>query len=221
MRKIAPEEKQLLRKSYVKRIMNVVRTKGFLSLTISDMAKLMNISRASLYNYFSSKEEILLEVIEYYLAYIHEADQMIADESLSYQIRLQKVYEQTILSALYASDIFMSDLKIGCPALYSRKMEARKERLATVHSFYSQGMADGIFHELNPTILIIQDEAALKVMTDSSFLLKEGLSLKHVLYDHYQAKTVQVLKPEAIDGEVDEQIHEVIERILQKLASTF
>ena len=220
MRKIAPEEKQLLRKSYVKRIMNVVRTKGFLSLTISDMAKLMNMSRASLYNYFSSKEEILLEVIEYYLTYIHEADQMIADESLSYQIRLQKVYEQTVLSALYASDLFMHDLKIGCPALYSRKMKARKERLATVHAFYSQGMEAGIFHELNPTILIIQDEAALKVMTDASFLLKEGFSLKHVLYDYYEAKKVQVLKPEAIEGEADEQIHEVIERILQKLAST-
>lgn len=199
----------------------MVRTKGFLSLTILDMAKLMNMSRASLYNYFSSKEEILLEVIECYLSYIQEADQVIADESLSYQIRLQKVYEQTVLSALYASDIFMSDLKVGCPALYVKKMEARKKRLATVHSFYSQGMEAGVFNELNPKVLIIQDEAALKVMTNSSFLLGEGLSLKQILYDYYEAKKVQILKPEAICSEVDEHIQEVIDRILQKLSSTF
>lgn len=221
MRKIAPEEKQLMRRSYVKRIMNVVRTKGFLSLTITDMAKLMNMSRASLYNYFSSKEEILLEVIESYLSYIHEADQVIADESLSYQIRLQKVYEQTVLSALYASDIFMNDLKVGCPSLYAKKMEARKKRLDTVYSFYSQGMKAGMFNELNPKVLIIQDEASLKVMTNSSFLLGEELSLKQILYDYYEAKKVQILKPEAICSEVDEHIHDVIERILHKLTSTY
>ncbi len=220
MRKIAPEERAIKRKSYVKKLMHVVRNQGFTSLNIQDIARSMNMSRASLYNYFSSKEEIIKEVTEYYIAYFREADATISDQSLSYPYRLQKVFEQAVLSAFYASDIFMRDLKQSCPALYEKKMLSRTERSATLHSFYQEGMKAGVFNELNPAILILQDDATLKEIIDSECLKKKGLSLKQALVDYYEAKKFQVFKVQSLKEENAGTTEGMVEDILYKIHNT-
>ena len=220
MRKIAPEERQDMRQAYVRKIINVVRSRGFLSLTIQDIADLMNMSRASLYNYFSSKEDIITEATNYCIAYIRDAEQMISNENLSYQIRLQKVFEQAVFSAYYASDIYLNDLKKSCTPLYEKKMQSRKERLAAIHTFYQKGIEAGIFNELNPAIVIMQDEAVLQKMLNSTYLTQEGLSLKQALSDYYEAKKVQILAPESLKSKDNEGIHEVVDHLLHRLAVT-
>lgn len=217
MRKIAPEERLIMRKAYVKKIMNVIRTQGFQTLTIQDIARLMNMSRASLYNYFSSKEDIVMELTNSCTSYIHKAGQLISNEELPYPLRLQKVFEQAVFSAFYTSDIYLNDLKRSCTVLYNQKMESKKEQMATIHSFYLSGMKAGIFHKLNPAILIIQDEVVLSKLVNSPFLFEKDLSLKQALCDYYEAKQFQVLKPEFIKDTSPEDIREMVEHILQKL----
>jgi AcrR family transcriptional regulator len=70
----------------------------------------MNLSRASLYNYFSSKEDIIMELTNLCIDYINEAGQTISNEELPYSLRFQKVFEQAVLSVVYASDIYLTDL---------------------------------------------------------------------------------------------------------------
>ncbi len=220
LRKIAPEERLNMRKTYAGKIINVVRTQGFLSFTIQDIAKLMNISRASLYNYFSSKEDIIMEMTDLYIDYINEADKTISNEDLSYQLRLLKVFEQAVLSAIYASDIYLNDLKTSCTVLYEKKMLSKRDRLASLYMFYQNGIDAGVFNTLNPTILVMQDEVVLLKLFNSSFLIEEGLSLKQALYDYYEAKKIQVLKPEYFNSEENAGIDCVIDHILQKISAT-
>lgn len=197
--------------------MNVIRTQGFQTLTIQDIARLMNMSRASLYHYFSSKEDIVMELTNSCTSYIHKAGQLISNEELPYPLRLQKVFEQAVFSAFYTSDIYLNDLKRSCTVLYNQKMESKKEQMATIHSFYLSGMKAGIFHKLNPAILIIQDEVVLSKLVNSPFLFEKDLSLKQALCDYYEAKQFQVLKPDFIKDTRPEDIREMVERILQKL----
>ena len=139
-----------------------------------------------------------MEVTNYYIAYIRDAEQTISNEELSYPIRLQKVFEQAVFSAFYASDIYLNDLKKSCTPLYEKKMTSRKERLTAIHAFYQKGIKAGFFNELNPSILIMQDEAVLQKILNSSYVTEEGLSLKQALYDYYEAKKVQVFKPDFV-----------------------
>ncbi|PFN79170.1 TetR family transcriptional regulator [Bacillus sp. AFS076308] len=220
MRKIAPGERQMMRRAYVKKMIDVVRTQGFLSLTIQDIARTMNLSRASLYNYFSSKEDIIMELTNICIDYINEAGQAISNEELSYPLRFRKVFEQAVFSAIYASDIYLNDLKRSCPLLYDKKMQSRTEQLSTLHSFYFNGMKAGVFNKLNPTIIIMQDETVLRKLVNSPFLMEEELSLKQALYDYYEAKKFQVLKPEFLKNKENEDINEMVDCILQKLTMT-
>jgi AcrR family transcriptional regulator len=219
LRKIAPDERQMIRKAYVKKLIHVVRTQGFLSLTIQDIAKTMNLSRASLYNYFSSKEDIIMELTNLCIDYINEAGQTISNEGLSYPLRFQKVFEQAVFSAVYTSDIYLTDLKRSCRNLYEKKMQSRKEQLSAIHTFYRNGMNAEVFNQLNPSILIIQDETVLGKLVNTSFLVEEELSLKQALFDYYVAKKTQILKPEYLQNTEHEDINAMMEGILKKLAA--
>jgi len=217
LKKITPDERQMMRKAYVKKCIPVIRTQGFLSLTIQDIAKTMNVSRASLYNYFSSKEDIIMELTNLCIDYINEAGKTISNEEISYPIRLQKVFEQAVSSAVYASDIYLTDLKTSCRHLYDKKMQSRKEQRAAIQTFYRNGMHAKVFNPLNPSILVIQDEAVLGKLVNTAFLADEDLSLKQALVDYYVAKQTQILKPEYVQDKEDEDIHAMVEGILNKL----
>lgn len=219
LRKIAPDERQRLRKAYVKKLIHVIRTQGFLSLTIQDIADLMNLSRASLYNYFSSKEDIIMELTNLCINYINEFGQTISNEELSYSLRLRKVFEQAVFSAAYTSDIYLKDLKRSCPHLYEKKLQSRKEQTAIIHTFYQNGMKEEVFNELNASILIIQDEIVLERFVNTPFLMEEGLPLKQSLIDYYVAKKTQVLKPEYLQSTENEDINEMVDCVLKKLAA--
>ncbi|WP_413303876.1 TetR/AcrR family transcriptional regulator [Bacillus sp. 1P10SD] len=218
MRKISTEDRLLMRQSHIKKILKVIRTQGFLSLSIQEIAQLMNMSRGSLYNYFSSKEDILMELNDFCISYIYEAGQMISNTELSYSQRLQKVFEHAVFSAAYSSEVFLKDLQISCLSLYEKKKQARKEQMAAIHSFYQTGMESGSFNELNPALLIMQDETVLNKLINTSFLMDEELTLERALYDYYLAKCFQVLKPELLANMNHEDIKSMVKKILQKLS---
>jgi AcrR family transcriptional regulator len=218
MRKISTVDRLLMRQSHIKKILKVIRTRGFLSLSIQEIAQLMNMSRASLYNYFSSKEDILMELNDFCISYIHEAGQMISNTDLAYSQRLQKVYEHAVLSAAYSSEIFLKDLQISCMSLYEKKKQSRKEQMAAIHTFYQNGMEAGFFNELNPTLLMMQDETVLNKLINTSFLMDEELTLERALYDYYLAKCFQVLRPELLTNINHKEIHCMVKDILHKLS---
>lgn len=217
MRKITPEERQIMRRSYAEKIMETVRTEGFITLTILDLAHLMGISRASLYNFFASKEDIILEVTEIYIDYLKKTNKFINNSRFSYIQRLPTVFEQSAFSAVYASEIYLNELKSTCPDLYKRKLELATQRIATLHSFYENGIADEDFNPLNPSLVIAQDEAALRKILNSSFLADEGLSLEDSMYEYYEIMKHRTFTPASIRKEKDPYIQNVVEVIVSQL----
>lgn len=217
MRKITPEERQIMRRSYAEKIMETVRTEGFIALTILDLAHLMGISRASLYNFFASKEDIILEVTEIYIDYLKKTNQFISNSRFSYVQRLPTVFEQSAFSAVYASEIYLNELKSTCPDLYKRKLELATQRIATLHTFYENGIADGDFNPLNPSLVVAQDEAALRQILNSSFLDDEGLSLEDSMFGYYEIMKHRTFTPASIKREQDPYIRNVVEVIVSQL----
>ncbi|MBT2572171.1 TetR/AcrR family transcriptional regulator [Planococcus sp. ISL-110] len=217
MRKISPEERRIMRRSYAEKIMETVRTKGFITLTIQDLARLMGISRASLYNFFASKEDIILEVTEIYIDYLKKTNQFINNPRFSYVQRLPTVFEQSAFSAVYTSEIYLNELKSTCPDLYSRKLELANERIATLHSFYKNGIIDGDFNPLNPSLIVAQDEAALRKILNSSFLVDEGLTLEDSMYGYYEIMKYRTFTAASMKKGQDPYIKNVVEVIVSQL----
>lgn len=218
MRKIGPEQREGMRQSFAKKIMNVMRTQGFGALKIQDMAQLMDISKATLYNYFSSKEDIILEVGNIYMDYLQDFDQKITDQQIPYHERFLKVFEQEALSSIYTSGIFLNDLRAHCPFLYEKISAARKKRIDQIERFYEQGMKDGAFYEMNPKILIMQDMAVFQRIFEPGFLIDSGLTYNQALYDLYKIKKIQLLKNGSEESDSD-KVKETMDHVLYKLSN--
>ncbi|AZB41001.1 TetR/AcrR family transcriptional regulator [Bacillus sp. FJAT-42376] len=217
MRKLDDEQREEMRTSYAKKLMNVMRIQGFSKMKIQDMTQLINVSKATLYNYFSSKEEIIQKVGEVFTDYSKEVDETLLNKEISYTYRFQKVFQQAALSAIYSSEIFMRDLRQSCPDVYQEITAGRKWRENHIKDFYEEGIREGVFHPVNPSLLIMQDEAAFKRLLSPAFLMEEGISVKRALYDYYEIKKLQLLKPEVLDAIDDRPMGDLIDYILKKM----
>lgn len=206
-----------MRRSYAEKIMETVRTKGFITLTIQDLARLMGISRASLYNFFASKDDIILEVTEIYIDYLTRTNAFINNPRYPYSQRFPTVFEQAAFSAVYASEIYLSELKMACPSLYERKLDLANDRIAILQTFYENGMIDGDFTLLNPSLIVIQDDAALRKILNSTFLHDENISLEDALYGYYKIMKYRTFAPASLKISKDPYIDNIVDRIVGQL----
>lgn len=206
-----------MRRSYAEKIMETVRTKGFITLTIQDLARLMGISRASLYNFFASKEDIILEVTDIYIDYLKNTNAFINNPRFPYSQRFPTVFEQAAFSAVYASEIYLNELRMTCPSLYESKLELANERTSTLHTFYENGMIDGDFNLLNPSLIIAQDDAALRKILNSSFLEDEGITLVDGMYGYYKIMKYRTFSPASLNTSKDPYIDNVVDVIVGQL----
>lgn len=62
MPKVVPEYKEIAKKKIIQAAVKIFSKKGFHKSTMDEIAKEVGVSKATLYNYFKSKEEILKEI---------------------------------------------------------------------------------------------------------------------------------------------------------------
>ncbi|MCF6411766.1 TetR/AcrR family transcriptional regulator [Pseudalkalibacillus salsuginis] len=210
MKKAASIEK------YIEKIKPIIRKTKFSQLKIDDIARYMDISKATLYKNFSTKDEIIQVVVAHYIDYLSEADTIVQDENISFIERFQKTFEQSLKCVIYVSDLFLNDLKESYPYLFENLELAQQNRNKNLEAFFKAGMDQEIFNQINAVLFMVQDDAVLRRIMVPSFSIKYDLTLKQALMDFYQLKKYQLFKSEYLDT-VDDSVIE--KEIVQTLST--
>ncbi|KQO17941.1 TetR/AcrR family transcriptional regulator [Paenibacillus sp. Leaf72] len=201
------------------KIIPVLQKNGFSSLKMDDAAKYMDISKATMYKYFASKDEIIEAVVGRYVAYISD---MVQDwtltDHLSYVKSFDKVFQQSLLIAAYLSDIFLQELSSLYPHLYDRLSNEVELRNEQVREFFDRGMENDVFQRLNSVILLIQMDTMLRKMIDPKLLMLHHLSLKQALSDYYKVMRHQIIKSEFVNLENSSEMDLFLNQMVQKLS---
>lgn len=180
------------------KLLPFINKSGFHSLRMDEIAKIMNISRVTLYKYFSKKEEIIQIVTNSFIEYFKEI--IILDppnEESLYAARFQQLFEQSVSLSTFITDEYKKDLSTEYPEIYEQLFIVIQEREKQLLNFYNEGMKNGIFNELSGQVLILQDEL-LHSMLNTKYLLINHLTVEQVLYDFYKLKKIQLFKPEKL-----------------------
>ena len=77
----------------------VIRLKGYHGASMADIAEAVQLQKASLYHYFSSKQEILLELLDTALDFIIEQMAFVMQQNIPYEEKL-RLAVHTYLNAL-------------------------------------------------------------------------------------------------------------------------
>lgn len=199
-----------------KLIVSVIRD-GFQHLRMDDIAKHMDVSRATMYKHFSSKEDVLDGVVRIIVDYIERMEVRSDNEDeTNFGIRFQQLFEQSVSLIEYMTDLFMKDLQAAYPDLYNLLKGALQKRDQHSLRFYKLGKEKGIFNPINETFILLQDDLLLREITSVKYLLSHHTTMKEVLHDYYQFKKMQLFKADKLSIVDDTNIDSVVDRLAEK-----
>lgn len=198
------------------KLLPYLRKNGLQSVRMDEISRVMEISRVTLYKYFSTKEEIVEFIVDGFIEYMKELTHNPLDSVQSFGTRFLQIFEQTISLVVYFSDIILQDLETSYPDLFDRFNEAMREREEKILAFFEEGKQKGVFNQLNGRLLIKQDEI-LRGMFDVKYLMTNQFTVQQVLYDYFQLKRIQLFKPEKLTAIDDEVLMPKIEHLTQKV----
>lgn len=204
---------------YLNKIKPIVRKTKFSQMKIDDIAKYMDISKVTLYKHFSSKDDVIEQVVEYEIQYLQQADLIVNDDSLSFVDRFQKTFLQSLLCVAYLSDLFLQDLKEFYPVLYEKLVIAQQNRNKNLQIFFEAGMDEKVFNRMNAVLSLVQDDATLRRIMEPTFSIQwYDLTLKQAIIEYYKMKQYQMIRPEHLDTIYDSNFESQIAEILQTIS---
>jgi AcrR family transcriptional regulator len=204
--------------TYVEKIKSIIRKTKFSQLKVDDLAKYMDISKGTLYKHFSSKDDIIEQVVNYYVDYSKKADTVVNDDSVSFLNRFQLTFLQSLMCATFITDLFLQDLKEFYPHHFEKLSVALQNRNKSLQTFFESGMEQQIFNRLNAVLFMVQDDAVLRRFIEPSFSIQYDITLKQAIMDFYNMKQYQLLKPEYLNMIDDSDMERKIVHILQAIS---
>lgn len=189
-----------LKQRWMAVLMPVFSAKGFASFTMDEMAKLIGVSKATFYKYFSSKEQLIEEIIAWKLSEISGYKAPLLDKSLPYEERFLESIEISSLALTDISTVFLADLKAEFPQKWLMIDDFKNLALMFLRDFYTQACRDGFFpSNFSPDAMVIMDRLVFSGISDPDLLKKHNMSLKQFYIQYFSIKLGGIMPKEAYD----------------------
>ena len=132
------------------RILNLAKQKflksGFYKVSMDSLAQELRTSKSSLYNHFSSKDDLVKAVMVSINSEINsKLDEIINDDKLSFKGKLVSISDFTRDLLLNVSEEFLRDLEINTPEIWDYYQKTRLERINKYYrNLFEIGVNEGL-----------------------------------------------------------------------------
>ena len=143
------------RDQILKAAAQVIRQKGYHAASMQDIAKAVNLQKASLYHHFSSKQEILLALLDQALDLLIErlsgvlAQELPADEKLR---QAMGVYLGSLDEHSDLTSVLLLEHRSLDPEYRDRHIPRRDRFERLWRDLIQEGVESGEFHETDPAM---------------------------------------------------------------------
>jgi len=183
---LTEEELTKRRHEIFHQVVNVIVKKGFHETSMQEIAQTAGLGKSTLYDYFKTKDEILIYFFEDQLNDTTEEAQKIALQNLSADKRLRQVLEKYIESLQANKNLFlklMQEAQRLKPESQKLVQEKRHAYQDLVRALIDEGVREGIFRKVNSLL--------------AARLLISGMS--SVIYGSRTTGTPQEMMEETMD----------------------
>ncbi|MCH2043253.1 MAG: TetR/AcrR family transcriptional regulator [Saprospiraceae bacterium] len=185
-----PEIKQV----WIKELTQLYLRNGLTRFTMDEIASKLNISKATLYKYFSSKDEILDEVVKLKIKEIEVFEKYLNDTQITFSERYFDVIKTASLMLAEMSERFLSDIHQKLPKLFKRMRQFQDRALYAAEKFYQHGIEAGIMNDINPRVLALTDKMFIQAVSNEKFLSEYDVTLKEALDGFFLMKSKGIFK---------------------------
>lgn len=162
--------------------MEEVNLRG-LRFTMQDLATRLKVSKRSLYENFSSKENLIDEMVDIILADMAKEEQEIYGSDAPVISKLEKLLTLHPYAAEMFNKNIYEDLRRLFPKQWEKVEASRAERQKHLQLLIEQGISEGIFRPVNVNLVgqVLKD--AFDNFTSYSFLESNGLTYKKAMQE--------------------------------------
>ena len=133
----------------------VIRQKGFHGASMADIATAVNLKKASLYHHVSSKQEILLALLDRALEMLFEHISSATGKSIPPDEKLRQMihsYLQVMTENGDLAVVLLMEHRSLSPDLRSRHVPNRDKFELLWRDVVVEGIADGVFSDIDPVM---------------------------------------------------------------------
>lgn len=161
---------------------NLFFTKGYINTSIDDIVQNIGMSKATLYRYYNTKEDLLKAVAEAFYGDIREFICKIASENIEFTKKLEKFILQLSSKLKEVNPVLLKDLQTCEPFLYRFIYEERASTIEVqLKSLLLQGIDQGAVNsEYNIDLVVGLILSSIDQMSSSAFIEKTGMTYEHV-----------------------------------------
>ena len=153
-----------------------------LKFTMDDVAKILGMSKKTIYTVFRDKESMFLAMVDYMFDSIKESEQQIVeDDALSTVEKIRRIlgvipesYRDVDFRQLYL-------LKDKYPVIYKQVEKRLETGWETTIQLLEQGMAEGVVRKVSIPIVKMMLEATVEQFFQRDILIQSGLSYLEAL----------------------------------------
>jgi AcrR family transcriptional regulator len=183
-----------VKEAWVKELATLYLQYGLGKFTMDKIAKKLNISKATLYKYFSSKDEIVDAVVQYKIQEIITFEDLLVDDNIDFSERFFEIIKTASIMLAEISGQFLHDTKIKHPELFV-KMDTFSDRaLYAAEKFYQQGIETGVLNDIDPKILALTDKMFIQAVSNPKFLQEHNISVKEAFDNYFLMKSKGIFK---------------------------
>lgn len=193
---------------------------GFDNISMDEVARRINLSKATLYKYFKGKEDIVRGMVDDHIA--HLRDVKFATDGIDEVLESASwAYIKAVLTTASTSPVFFSDLQHKFPAIYADFNVALDDMADRFFAFYESAKAQGYFRAINIRLFWIQTKYALRAILTPAYIIQNQTTLPILLKDYYQLLLCQLLSEEYLSALGQENTYAFMDHLLVLLEGRF
>ena len=167
---------------------------GISGSTMNDIAKHLNLSKATIYNYYQSKEDLVHDSLWVKLKELEQLKNHLFDEDKDF---IERYFEGVRLSAdclAGMTDIYLTDLKENYPKSWNSIVYFKEKSIENLTKYYQMGIERGIFRPFDVKIMAACDLVIFNSFINPNFLTDNGITVQDAFSEYFNMKFNGILE---------------------------
>jgi AcrR family transcriptional regulator len=190
-RKSIEKERKVLRKKQQKWLAKALPffyKNGITNPTMNEIADYLGLSKATIYNYYESKDELVYDSLWTKLKEMDKFKDLLFDERLDYIERYFEGVKFATRSLMGMTEIYLNDLKNHYPKCWESIALYKEKSVENLKLYYQNGIDRGIFRTFNVDVMASYDLAFFDMMINPEFLVKNNVRIQTAFYEYFNMK---------------------------------
>ena len=157
---------------------------GFYKTSMDEIASDLHISKKTIYKYFSSKEELLYDLIKNFLLTCRNDIDLVVNSRQNAVYKVVAILDTIKRICMHFSDKWLQDIRIAHPSVWKTIEDFRSQMIINNFSkIFSQGIQEGYIIDVPPPIALTIFVSSIRSIVNPAFILDNSFSVKEAI-DH-------------------------------------